>query len=184
MSGKLKRGERFPPINTKNIHGVPVTVPDAQGRWTHLQFRRFAGCPVCNLHLQDFIHRNDELERAGIHEVVAFHSSNAELLPYQGRFPFDVIGDPEKVLYHRYGVEASLRAILDPRGWKAAIVSNRAKDNPTAGKDKKHGIFGLPADFLISPEGILTDVHYGVYGYDQWAFDKVLQKQRLARLAA
>src|ERR1700684_1675624 len=132
MSKKFKRGDRFTPIKTNNIHGAPVTVPDAQGRWTHLQFRRFAGCPVCNLHLQDFIHRNNELLRLGLHEVVAFHSSNAELLPYQGRFPFDVIGDPDKVLYHRYGVEASIWAILNPRGWGAAVKSNLMDDKPTA----------------------------------------------------
>jgi hypothetical protein len=141
-----------------------------------LQFRRFAGCPVCNLHLQDFIHRNEGLVRIGVHEVVAFHSSNAELLPYQGRFPFDVIGDPDKVLYHRYGVEASIWAILNPRGWGAAIKSNLMEGKPTAGKDKKHGIFGLPADFLISPDGIIKDVHYGTYGYDQWSFDEVVNR--------
>jgi hypothetical protein len=42
---------------------------------------------------------------------VIFHSSDAELLPYQGRFPFDVIGDPEKALYRRYGVESSISAL-------------------------------------------------------------------------
>jgi peroxiredoxin len=181
MSKKFKRGDRFSPINTKNIHGAPVTVPDAEGRWTHLQFRRFAGCPVCNLHLQDFIKRDDELVRAGIHEVVVFHSSDKELLQYQGKFPFDVVGDPEKTLYHRYGVEASLRAILDPRGWGAAIKSNLMKDKPTAGKDKKHGIFGLPADFLISPDGIIKDVNYGIYGYDQWEFDEVLSRYKAVK---
>lgn len=183
MSNKFKRGDRLTPINTNNIHGAPVTVPDSQGRWTHLQFRRFAGCPVCNLHLQEFISRHHELVRAGIHEVVAFHSSNDELLPYQGRFPFDVIGDPDKVLYQRYGVEASLRAILDPRGWRAAIVSNMTKDKPTAGKDKKHGIFGLPADFLIAPDGTVKAVHYGTYGYDQWTFDEVIEKKLSAEHA-
>jgi hypothetical protein len=41
---------------------------------------------------------------AGVREVVVFHSSDDELLPYQGRFPFDVIGDPEKLLHRRYGL--------------------------------------------------------------------------------
>jgi len=78
MATKFSPGESFPPIETRNIHGVRATGPDAKGRWTDLQFRRFAGCPVCNLHLQDFIRRNGELVQAGIHEVVAFHSSNEE----------------------------------------------------------------------------------------------------------
>ena len=143
-----------------------MTVPDAKGRWTHLQFRRFAGCPVCNLHLQDFIGRNGELAQASIHEVVVFHSSDEELLPYQGRFPFDVIGDPEKILYHRYGVETSIWAILNPRGWHAAIRGNLRKDKPILKGNPKWGRFGLPADFLISPDGVIRDVYYGTYGYE------------------
>jgi len=43
MSEKLVVGRQFPPITTNNIHDDRVTVPN--GLWTHLQFRRFAGCP-------------------------------------------------------------------------------------------------------------------------------------------
>ena len=52
MPQKLSNGEKFPELDAKNIHGVPVSVPAEDGRLTHLQFRRFAGCPICNLHLQ------------------------------------------------------------------------------------------------------------------------------------
>jgi peroxiredoxin len=181
MGKKLKAGEKFPALSLNNIHGAPVEIPDLGGRWTHLQFRRFAGCPVCNLHLQPFIKCHGELERGGIREVVLFHSGNEELLAYQGRFPFDVIGDPEKDLYRRFGVETSIWAVLDPRGWGAAVRSNVVKDNPTAGRDKKHGIFGLPADFIIAPDATITAAHYGTYGYDQWEFDEVVQKVRAGR---
>jgi hypothetical protein len=54
---------------------------------------------------------------AGIQEVVISHSSNAELLPYQGHFPFNVIGDPDHALYCKYGVGKAIRAVLDPRAW-------------------------------------------------------------------
>jgi hypothetical protein len=32
------------------VTGEKIQVPDPQ-RLVHLQFRRFAGCPICNLHL-------------------------------------------------------------------------------------------------------------------------------------
>ena len=51
--------------------------------------------PICNLHLQSFVVRHGEIVEAEIREVVIFHSPDAELLPYQGRLPFDVIGDLE-----------------------------------------------------------------------------------------
>jgi hypothetical protein len=36
------------------------------------------------------------------------------------------------------------------------------------------GRYGLPADFLISPEGIVLEAHYGEHADDQWSVDDVL----------
>ena len=100
----------------EDLHGQPVQVPDPALR-IHLQLRRFAGCPVCNLHLQSFARRHAELTRAGIREVVAFHSSAEVLRAHAGGFPFAVIADPAKRLYAALGAEAAPRALLDPRAW-------------------------------------------------------------------
>jgi hypothetical protein len=68
------------------IQGAPVQIPDPE--WlVHLQFRRFAGCPVCNLHLQSIAQRHDEILAAGIREVVVFHSSAEPMLELQGELP-------------------------------------------------------------------------------------------------
>ncbi|MEE3918755.1 hypothetical protein V2I01_10735 [Micromonospora sp. BRA006-A] len=53
--------------------GTGVDLPDPD-RLIHLQFRRFAGCPVCNLHLRSIVRRHAEIEAAGVREVVLFHS--------------------------------------------------------------------------------------------------------------
>lgn len=172
MSGKFKAGDTVPTLALKNIHGAGVAVPDPQAKWVHLQFRRFAGCPICSLHLQSFLRRYPEIKDAGIKEVVVFHSPDASLLPYQGKFPFDVIGDPEKKLYEQFGVESSVFAILDPRAWPAIIKGNLAKDRPKG--DPEGGPLGLPADFLIGPDGEIRASHYGRYAYDQWEVDDLL----------
>ena len=83
---KLQPGEQFPDLDQNNIHGKRVSVPDTEGRLTHIQFRRFAGCPVCNLHLQSFVARNRKVADAAIHEVVVFHSPDEELLLTKGGF--------------------------------------------------------------------------------------------------
>jgi hypothetical protein len=36
------------------------------------------------------------------------------------------------------------------------------------------GSFGLPADFLVGPDGIVRAVKYGVHADDQWSVDEVL----------
>ena len=60
------------------VVGEPVALPDPD-RLVHLQFRRFAGCPVCNLHLRTIVRRHAEITAAGVREVVVFHSSATEL---------------------------------------------------------------------------------------------------------
>jgi alkyl hydroperoxide reductase subunit AhpC len=54
----------------------------------------------------------DEISAAGIREVVVFHSTATELRKYQSDMAFPVIGDSDKTLYRRFGVEASARAVL------------------------------------------------------------------------
>ena len=36
------------------------------------------------------------------------------------------------------------------------------------------GPFGLPADFLIAPDGRVAAVKYGEHAYDQWTVDELL----------
>ncbi len=175
---KLQSGGRFADLDANNIHGKQVSVPDPDGRLTHLQFRRFAGCPVCNLHLQAYVARHREIEDAGIHEVVLFHSADDELLPYQGRFPFDVIGDPTHALYDRYGVGKSLRAVLDPRALAASVKGNLRKEKPKMSGMPDGGVLGLPADFLVRPDGTIKAAHYGKHADDQWTFDEMLALAR------
>lgn len=135
---------------------------------------------MCSLHLQSFRQRHSEIESVGIKEIVIFHSDAADLLPYQGQFPFAVIGDPKKNLYRQFGVETSIWAILNPSALPASIKGNLAKDKPSLGGFPNGGILGLPADFLITPDGTITNMHYGKHAYDQWTVDEVLSyRERL-----
>jgi peroxiredoxin len=170
----LNPGDRSPRIHTKNIHGAAVGVPDPRGSIVHVQFRRFAGCPICNLHLQSFVRQHASLQSAGIREVVVFHAGAQALLPYQGNFPFDVIGDPTKAIYQRFGVGSSLASVLRPGSWPASIKGILQKERPKL--TFEGGVLGLPADFLIAPDGTIIDRYYGKHADDQWSIDDVLAK--------
>jgi len=146
---KIKQGDFVPPLILRNIHESVLVIPDQKSRYVHLQFRRFAGCPICNLHLHSFVERASEIAAAGIHEVVIYHSPRESLLPYQGKFPFDVIADPEKKLYAEFGVGSSIFSLLDVRAWPAIIKGNSLQDRPKG--DPEGGPLGRPADFLIAP---------------------------------
>ena len=156
------------------VSGERVRVPDPD-RLVHLQFRRFAGCPICNLHLRSVMQRHDEITAAGIREVVFFHSPADELRDYD--LPFAVIADPGKRYYREFGVESSRRALLHPRTWGAilrgAALTVLGRFRPPAAK-QEGGRLGLPADFLIDRDGRVLAVKHGEHAYDQWSVDELL----------
>lgn len=162
------------------IHGAPVRLPDPE-RLVHLQFRRFAGCPVCNLHLRTFAQRRTEVVAAGVHEVILFHTKPEDLLPHAADLPFDVVADPEKALYREFGVESAARSLLHPKAWPwimraiaTALPDVVRKRKPAPPLRPAGGRYGLPADFLIAPDGRVLASHHGTHVYDQWSVDELL----------
>lgn len=172
-------GSVLEPIDVVALDGTPVRVPGS-GR-VHLQFRRFAGCPICSLHLRGFADRHAEIAAAGITEVVFFHSAAKHLQGYQAQLPFAVVADPDRVYYRRFGVEKGVRSLANPRALSAAVRSGRQwvahrGDPDWAGVGQNDGSthLGLPADFLVDPDGTVAAVHYGSHADDQWSVDEVL----------
>ncbi|MFF8869795.1 peroxiredoxin-like family protein [Streptomyces massasporeus] len=163
------------------VSGGPVGVPDPE-RLVHLQFRRFAGCPVCHLHLRSVVRRHAEIEAVGVREVVVFHSSAEELLRHTADLPFAVVADPGKRLYAEFGVESAPRALLSPRAWGpivGAVLSGawevlRGRERLPA-TSQPGGRLGLPADFLIGPDGRVLAAKYGEHVNDQWPVDELLR---------
>jgi hypothetical protein len=181
---RLLAGQVIPGSRLLTVDGAQVDVPDPR-LLVHLQFRRFAGCPLCNLHLRSIICRHDEIAAAGVREVVMFHSTAQELRAHTADLPFAVIADPDKRLYVEFGVEAGPRALLDPRVW-GRIARAIARDlsailrrrQPPPSIRQPNGRLGLPAEFLIAGDGRLVAVKYGSHAYDQWTVDKLLDLAR------
>jgi peroxiredoxin len=179
--GKAQVGDAFPTLELTAASAQLVTIPDPAGDYVHLQLRRFAGCPICNLHLRSILTRHDEIRSAGIREVVVFHSTAAELAKHQAELPFPLIPDPARVLYRRLGVERRPGSVLAPRalraamaGQAAALINHRTKRGALGPVKPTGGRLGLPADFLIAPDGRITAVKYGRHAYDQWSVDELL----------
>lgn len=176
---RLAAGDKITPRELTTIRAERIGLP-GPGGLTHLQFRRFAGCPICNVHLHKLAMRHDELVAAGIHEIAIFHSSAAAMRPHQGGLPFDAVADPTRELYREFGVEQSPRAVLHPSAfttplrpaaWAAVARGLRAGGRPSP---KGDGALGLPADFLINPDGVVVAAHYGRHANDQWSVDELL----------
>jgi peroxiredoxin len=163
-----------------SMTGESVSIPDPR-HLIHLQFRRYAGCPICNLHLRSFALRKDEIGAAGIREVIVFHSAAKELLRNEPDVPFPIIPDPDKKLYTEFRVGTSWRSVLDPGAMasvpRAAWLATQRRFTvkaPLPLRPATNGRIGLVADFLITTQGYIADVKYGQHSGDSWSVDDVL----------
>ncbi|UWZ85538.1 peroxiredoxin-like family protein [Occallatibacter riparius] len=184
---RLEAGSVVKERRLNSIRSAEVAIPDSEAL-VHLQFRRFAGCPICDLHLHSFAARHRELAAASVREVIVFHSSKDELLKFCAGLPFEVIADPEKRLYAQFDVQSELRALFHPGVWVRILQGVirsfgqvLRKQMPMPSLNPGGGRFGLPADFLIAPSGMILACKYGSHAYDQWSLDEVLDLARLAR---
>ena len=173
----LQPGQRLPflPLKRMTMAGEELVIPDSD-RGTHIMFRRFAGCPICNVALRAYLQRIDQLRTAKVHSVVVFHSSESETKRFQSQLPISVIADEHRELYRLFGVGTSIRSVADPRTWWVAIkeILRSGLRMPT----EQQNPFVLPADFLIDTDGCLTAAHYAQHAADVWDADQVLRLQR------
>lgn len=182
MSNKqLEVGARVARRQLLGIDGEAVAMPDPQQR-IHLQFRRFAGCPFCSLHLNSVAQRYAEIRAAGIVEVVVFRATADQLGRHHPDLPFPIVADPSERLYAEFGVESAVRSVVNPRAWIAGLrgLALRLPRFPVL-PTTLGGAIGLPADFLIDAGGRILARKYGEHAYDQWSVDELIG---LARSAA
>ena len=168
---RLSVGQTIDMQNLETINSTFIDIP-FKTQITHLQFRRFSGCPICTLHLQSFVQRHIDLVDRGIHEVAVFHSSKDVLLTYEAITPFAIIADPNKQLYQQFGVEKSVASVFHPAALSAAVrgfIKYRFRPS-----EKFESYFGLPADFLIDKDGTVLACNYGKHADDHWSVDEVI----------
>ncbi|WP_431684118.1 AhpC/TSA family protein [Kitasatospora sp. KL5] len=95
--------------------------------------------------------------------------------------PFPLVADPDRTLYRAYGVERGARAVLDPRVWptiaralaRSIPLALRGQERPPAARPLG-GRLGLPADFLVGPDGRILALHHGEHAADHWPVETVL----------
>ncbi|MBI3686037.1 MAG: redoxin domain-containing protein [Actinobacteria bacterium] len=182
MTTRIQTGSVLAHRELTAIDGTLVSLPDPQ--WiTHLQFRRFAGCPWCSLHLNSVAARYEEIQAAGVREIAVFNSSAADLLAYEGGMPFPVVADPSRRLYTDFGVDRSPRSLLSPHAWRSGVRGLRAQYARPAGSNGRHrplapgmAALGLPVDLLIAPDGRVLARHDGTHAGDQWSVTELLAR--------
>lgn len=170
----LDPGARIDPRTVHPTDDAEQRFPAAEGV-THLQVRRFAGCPICAEHLRPFAERADELAAAGVHEVIVFKSDAANVRRHESHLPFATLPDPDGHWYAELDVGSTPRSLLNLRAvW--AFVTGVVRQRSLQGSLSLGDHLGLPADFLLDPDGTVLDRYYGSGATDGWSVHDVLRR--------
>jgi peroxiredoxin len=177
---KRKAGDIFPNLTLTTSQGKPLMVPVPGARFTHVQFRRWTGCPICNTHIASLRRNADRIASAGIYEVLFFHSSQQDVKSFHQDLPFDAVADPGKRYYREVGVEQSWAYAMHPRVLWAALKGMGSRFNLAM----TGGPTGLPAEFLIASDGLIKAVKYGRHAFDQWSVEELLELAKQSAFAS
>jgi peroxiredoxin len=158
----LRFGDAAPSFETVALDGTTLRVPTA-GSWILISFLRYASCPMCNLRVRELVLRTAELESHRITWVAVFHSPPKRLTRHlHGDALRHVVADPRRALYERYGVGRSwwgiLVSLLVPSFYLRFLRAGALGYWGGAIDDSFHS---MPADFLVSPDGLIRLAHYG-----------------------
>jgi peroxiredoxin len=163
---KLKEGNLAVDFTAKDIHGNEIKLSDFKGKKIVLSFLRNVSCPFCNVRVHRLMGNSVRLQHSGVQMILFFESSPDKLLKsvlHQGISPFPLIGDPEKEVYKKYGVENSIVKMMKTffqADVKGTMNLAKTLDTPKE-KDKDASNTLIPADFFIDENFKIVKAHYG-----------------------
>lgn len=179
----VRPGDRSPRFEVSTVDGSYVRVP-AGDSWTLISFLRYASCPMCNLRVRELSLSASELEAQGIKWLAVFHSPRERLEHHLGRDVLPhIMADPARSLYELYGVRRSwlgmlLTMLLPSFYWHYL----RASALGHWGGAVDGSLHSMPADFLISPDGIIRLAHYGRHIGDHLSVASVIRTVQNAQV--
>ncbi len=173
---KIKEGNFAYDFNTVTFDGKPFKLSDYKGSPIILSFNRHRGCPFCNRRLHHIMGLNYRLLQTGIKLVFLFESSNEKLIQspfHKGVQPWPLIGDPEKKIYHLYGVEQSTTKALSTLYKSNIFKAIKETKELNLKHDNDATLNLIPADFFIDKDFKIVKAHYGSHMDDHVNIDEL-----------
>jgi peroxiredoxin Q/BCP len=178
MERKLKEGSYALDFTINDIHEQPIKLSSFEGKKIILSFYRNVNCPFCNRRIHAIMGNSLKLQNSGVKMILMFESSNKKLSSsvfHQGVNPWPLVGDPEKIIYKKYGVESSLlksiNTLLNANPLKAKAEMKQF--NLPEDKDADQNL--IPADFFIDENFKIVKAHYGKHIDDHVSLDEILK---------
>ncbi len=170
---QLNDGDTAPDFNTVDVYGTKVHLADITTRYILVVFFRYSGCPWCNLAIHRLSLEYPRLQAQDC-EVIAFiQSDKTDIIDniynkHAVKPPFPIIADYQQKYYRRYGVTASLQAVVRSITkipvWVHAVRKHGFKQGTMDGN-----FFLVPAAFVI--DGRSKKIIKAAYGKSFYEHD-------------
>lgn len=170
---RLEAGQQAPGFSVIDLEERAVSLEGLLGRPVLLSFFRYGSCPLCNLRIAFLIGAYPRLHEMGLEIVAVFESPADTLRQTVGKqpTPFSVVPDPDRTLYKRYGVTASLLGYVRG-GFRISAFREARKKGFRFGKIDGAAT-QLPAEFLIGEDGVIELAYYGADIGDHLPIDEI-----------
>lgn len=163
---KLQTGNTALDFTAIDIFGKEVRLSEFKGKKIILSFYRNVNCPFCNRRVHEIMGNNYKLKKAGVQLVLLFESSNEKLASsvfHQGVSPWPLLGDPDKKVYTKYGIERSPLKMMKTMFVSSLRQAKKDTEELNLPQDKDADISLIPADFFIDENFQIVNAHYGTH---------------------
>lgn len=176
---KLRFGDAAPQIKTFDVFGEEVHISKNNHSKVLIGFMRYVGCPVCNFRTHELIENYDSIVASGYKIILVYESNSETLKKYltETPVPFQVIADPKRKLYKKFGVQPSfwktLKSAFNKKATKDKKKGNELFENNRPKRDGK--LTGIPADFLITEDGRIERAYFGKNISDHLPINEIIK---------
>ena len=170
---RLNKGDVIENLELPSTQGDTFNIKDLAGKKAIITFYRFATCPFCNLRINEFSKRHDEL--GDNFEIIAIFDSPLDFLIKSSKkhnAPFKILADENFDYFKKYDVEQS--------AWKFLVGSTlgffrllKAFAKGYIPMQMKGSMRTVPVDILINADGTIETAYYAKNTTDHLNFDEV-----------
>ena len=170
---RLNKGDVIENLELPSTQGDTFNIEDLAGKKAIITIYRFATCPFCNLRINEFSKRHDEL--GDNFEIIAIFDSPLDFLIKSSKkhnAPFKILADENFDYFKKYDVEQS--------AWKFLVGSTlgffrllKAFAKGYIPMQMKGSMRTVPVDILINADGTIETAYYAKNTTDHLSFDEV-----------
>lgn len=172
---RILEGSQIKNIELPSLNGELFDLASLRGKRFLMTFFRFAGCPFCNLRVNQLIQKQASLGD-NFHIIGIFDASLKNLQKNLNKHnaPFTLLADENKKAYKIYGIERSILGVIKgitlrfPQMLYSMFIKGNFLTNIGG------NLLTMPASFLVNEQGVIETVYYGKDEFDHIPFEHVL----------